>query len=321
MSEQVLVADIGGTNARFALVDRATLKIEAAQNFRAEEFETIRDAADAYLESVGVKPKSACFAIAGPVGGEEITFTNSHWKFRPDEIRSALRFERFLPVNDFYALAAGIPYLSDDYFLNVKSAAGDPSAPTLVIGPGTGFGQALIVPYGDRRRVVSTEGGHVSFAPRTEEEIEVMKFIAREHPRVSVERLLSGRGLVNIHRALCAISGTQRISLTAEEITSGAMEGKYPIAIKAAHMFCAVLGRVAGDAVLATGARGGVVLGGGILPKIRELFLKSDFIDRFLDKGRMRDYVDAAPIRMIAKEGAAFIGAAKALEDEVNDHS
>lgn len=313
MSEIALVADIGGTNARFALADLATRSIRKAENFRAEDFETIADAAHAYLESIGEKPASGCFAVAGPVGGEEITFTNSHWKFRPAEIRSALQLKRFLPVNDFYALASSVHYLPEDYFAPVKDGAGDPLAPTLVIGPGTGLGQALIVPFGDKRRVVSTEGGHVSFAPRTEEEIAVMRFIAREHPRVSVERLLSGRGLVNIHRALCAVSDMQRISLRADEITAAAIEGKYPIATKAVDMFCAVLGRVAGDAVLATGARGGVVLGGGILPKIRDLFLRSAFTERFLDKGRMREYVDIAPIRMIVKEGAALIGAAAAL--------
>jgi glucokinase len=313
MSEVALVADIGGTNARFALADLAMRSIRKAENFRAEDFETIADAAHAYLESIGERPESGCFAVAGPVGGEEITFTNSHWKFRPAEIRSALKLKRFLPVNDFYALASSVHYLPDDYFAPVKSGAGDPLAPTLVIGPGTGLGQALIVPFGDKRRVVSTEGGHVSFAPRTEEEIAVMRFIAREHPRVSVERLLSGRGLVNIHRALCAVSDTQRISLRADEITAAAIEGKYPIATKAVDMFCAVLGRVAGDAVLATGARGGVVLGGGILPKISDLFLRSAFTERFLDKGRMRDYVNVAPIRMIVKEGAALIGAAAAL--------
>jgi glucokinase len=319
MSEQVLVADIGGTNARFALADAATHAIGEAENFRAEDFESIADAAHAFLEATGEKPNAACFAVAGPVGApgadDEITFTNSPWKFRPGEIRKALNLKRFLPVNDFYALASSIHHLPADYFLKVKDGEGDPTAPTLVIGPGTGLGQALIVPFGDGRRIVSTEGGHVSFAPRTDEEIAVLKFIAREHPRVSVERLLSGRGLVNIHRALCSLSDTPRISLRADEITAAAIEGKYPVAVRAVDMFCAVLGRVAGDAVLATGARGGVILGGGILMKIRDLFLKSAFVERFLDKGRMADYVATPPIRMIVNEGAALIGAVAALAE------
>ena len=318
MAESVLVADIGGTNARFALADRdgEAIVVHDAESFRAEDFETVRDAADAYLEAVGVAPKRACFAVAGPVSSAEIVFTNSHWRFRPDEIRAALNLNAFRIVNDFYALAAGVGALPDDAFVSVKPGGADPAAPQLVIGPGTGLGQALIVPTPDGGRVlVPTEGGHVTFAPRDEEEFAVMKFIAREHPRVSVERLLSGRGLVNIHRALCAAADTPRISLQANEITKAAIEGTYPIAGKAVDMFCGVLGRVVGDAVLATGARGGVVLGGGILPKIREIFLASEFVPKFLNKGRMETYVAAVPVKLIIVEGAALYGAAAALEE------
>lgn len=312
MTEPILVADIGGTNARFALahIENGVVTVGDAQKFRAEDFETIRDAAGAYLEAVAVRSKTACFAVAGPVTDEQVEFTNSPWVLNIEEIKAALSLKRFLVVNDFEALASGVLSLRGEDLLSVKPGPGDPSAPVLVIGPGTGLGQALIVPFGDRFRVVSTEGGHVSFAPRTDEEIAVMKFVAREHPRVSVERLLSGRGLVNLHRALCAINETPRISLHADEITKAAMDGTYPIAVRAVNMFCELLGRVAGDAVLATGARGGVVLGGGILPQIRELFLKSAFVERFLDKGRMQYYVDDVPVRMIVRDGAALVGAA-----------
>lgn len=141
-----------------------------------------------------------------------------------------------------------------------------------------------------------------------------MKFIAQEHPRVSAERFLSGRGLVNIHRALCHFKGVSPSSLQAEEITVAAMDKTDPIALKSVNMFCEVLGCVAGDAVLATGACGDVVLAGGILPKIREIFLESAFIDRFLDKGRMAEYMAAVPVRLIVDDGVALLGAAAALE-------
>lgn len=317
MGELALVADIGGTNARFALADASTLAVERTQNFRAEDFESPVDAARAYLEAVGERPQRACFAVAAPVGGpgsdEEITFTNSPWKFRPSVLCSSLNLRSFLPVNDFFALASSIEHLPAEFFATVKEGVVEPAAPIVVIGPGTGFGQALIVPFGEKRRIIATQGGHVSFAPRTETEIAILQFIAREHPRVSVERLLSGRGLINIHRALCAIEGAQRVSLQADEITAAAKTGEFPIAVKAVAMFCAVLGRVAGDTVLATGARGGVVLGGGILPKIRDVFMKSDFVERFCDKGRMADYVAPVPIRLIVRDGAALVGAAAAL--------
>lgn len=311
----VLVADIGGTNARFALAElrNGVIAVRDVQRFRAEDFETVRDAADAYLEAVADTPKRACFAAAGHVQKGEVAFTNSHWRINTGEISEQLTLEAFDVVNDFYALAAGVGHLGGDAFVKVKNGVPDPNAPKLVIGPGTGLGQALIMPVEGGERVIATEGGHVSFAPRTDEEYEVMKFIAREHPRVSVERLLSGRGLVNIHRALCAVAGEQRVSLQANEITAAAINGEYPIAVKAVDMFCEVLGRVAGDAVLSTGARGGVILGGGILPKIKDIFLRSNFNDRFLDKGRMKDYVDAAPVSLIVEDGAALYGAAAIL--------
>jgi len=312
MPNLTLVADIGGTNARFALAECNGKKImlKESQRLRADDFETIHDATSAYLATVNVKPKHACFAVAGPVHREEISFTNSHWKFKPDEIKLSLTLSEFEIVNDFYALACGIEYLPENAFVKIKDGNPQPTAPILVIGPGTGLGQALIVPTNHGSKIIATEGGHTSFAPRTEEEMAVMKFIIREHPRVSVERLLSGRGLVNIHQALCAVNDTQPVPLHADEITQAAQNGDDPIAGKAVNMFCEILGQVAGDGVLGTGAQGGVVLGGGILPKIESLFIGSAFVECFLDKGRMRDYVDVAPIRMIISENGALYGAA-----------
>ncbi len=312
MNEPFLVADIGGTNARFALahLNNGEIAVEEPRSFRAEEFESLRAAADAYLGAVSVKPKTACFAVAGPVTDEQVEFTNSPWVLHIEDFKKALSLTRFRVVNDFEALASGVGSLRDKDFLEVKPGAGDPKAPTLVMGPGTGLGQALIVPFGERRRVVSTEGGHVSFAPRTDEEIALMQFIRREHKRVSVERVVSGIGLVNIYRALCEIEGAACDPKRADEITAAALKGADPIAVKTANMFCALLGRVAGDAVLGAGARGGVVLGGGILPKIRDLFLSSTFVERFLDKGRMQYYVEDVPVRLIISDGTALLGAA-----------
>lgn len=323
--EWALVADIGGTNVRFALADPVGGAIREVRKFRVADFETLAEAARAYLAATGARPKSACFAVAAPVGAidaergagtdTEIALTNSRWKFRPAEIKRALGLDRFLPVNDFYALASSVHHLTADYFHPVKDGAGDPSAPTLVIGPGTGFGQALIAPFGDRWRVISTEGGHVSFAAQSDDEIAILNYIARDHHHVAVENVLSGGGIVAIYGALCALAGTPRPALPAEAITVAAIGGEDEIAVKTVNLFCAILGRVAGDAVLATGARGGVVLGGGILPIIREVFLNSAFIVRFVDKGRMANYVKATPVRMIVKDGAALVGAAAALNE------
>lgn len=320
MAEPLLVADIGGTNARFACAEtrEGRIVVRDVQRLRAEDFETVEDATDAYLEAIADAPARACFAAAGVVRGGNVSFTNSQWSLHTDEVRRRLGLEAFLVVNDFYAMAAGVSHLSGDAFVEVKGGTPETGAPRLVIGPGTGLGQALIVPSDGGEIIISTEGGHVSFAPRTDEEYEVLKFIAREHPRVSVERLLSGRGLVNIHRALCSAEGVLLDTLRADEITAAAaaQDGRRPIAGKAVEMFCAVLGAVAADAVLATGARGGVVLGGGILPRIRDLFLASAFVERFLDKGRMTGYVEAVPVRLIVRDEAALYGAAAVLSED-----
>lgn len=322
MAEPVLVADIGGTNARFALavIDGAAVSVGRMHAFRAEDYESIRDAADAFLEAVREKPKSACFAVAGPITDEIVEFTNSPWALDIAKVKKQMKLDLLLAINDFEALAASVRHLAKEDFSPVKPGAGDPEAPLLVIGPGTGFGQSIIVPTSGRDRIIATEGGHVAFAPHDEEETEVLRFIAREHKRVSIERLLSGRGLVNIHRALCAVSGTARITLQADEITRAASTGELPIAAKSVDMFCAILGSAVGDAVMATGARRGVILGGGILPKVKEVLMRSRFVARFLEKGRMRDYVEAVPVDLIIRDGAALIGAASRLKESRDAH-
>jgi len=311
-AQSVLVADIGGTHARFAVahIDADQISLSDIQDFETARFASLTAAAKAYLATVDVRPKIACFAVAAPVDQDPIEFTNSDWQFRLDELQSALAIEPIKIVNDFYAMAAGVACLPDAAFEIVKSGAGDPTAPLLVIGPGTGLGQALIVPTSAGMRIVSTQGGHVGFAPMNDEESEILKIMRRKHHRVSVERLLSGEGLVNIFAAYGNLAKVKQPALQPEEITEAARDGSSPDAKKAVALFFEILGRTAGDAVLSTGARGGVILAGGILPKNRDLLSKSKFVDGFLDKGRMRDYVDDVPVKLIVTGEAALSGAA-----------
>ncbi|MGV6800894.1 MAG: glucokinase [bacterium] len=307
----VLVADIGGTNARFAIAHYQgnTIQLENVQSFRAEDYESPRDAAAAYLEAVRVRPENACFAMAAPIDGEVIPFTNSHWLIDKAQIKSTFALKHFTVVNDFYALAMGVPFLTKDKIRSVKVGKKDKSAPILVIGPGTGLGQALIVPCKGGEQIVATQGGHVAFAPASELEIEVLRLVAKEHPRVTAERLLSGRGLINLHRALCQIHDVPRVSLQANEITEAAINGTLPVAKEAVTLFCAILGDVVGDAVLTTGAQGGAILGGGILPKMEEFFLHSPFLKRFQEKDPMTAYMTHIPIDMIITDETALYGA------------
>ncbi|MEM7569501.1 MAG: glucokinase [Pseudomonadota bacterium] len=311
----MLVADIGGTNARFALAETHAGRVALTnqRTLATEDFETPGEAVAAYLQTVGAKPRHACFAVAAPVDGDDIAFTNNPWRFNRADLQSDMGFEAFAVVNDFAALAAGIAVVPDDFFETIRPGTPAPGAPKLVIGPGTGLGQALLVPCGQSDQVIPTQGGHVSFAPRSPLEIEVMQFIAKEHAHVSVERLVCGNGLVNIYRALCHIKGVQPASFGANDITEAVRTGEHTIAAETVLFFCNVFGAVVGDAALASGTRGGIYLAGGILPKIKDIFLSSDFVENVLSKDPMRAYLEPIPISLIVKDGTALYGAARSL--------
>lgn len=310
----LFVADIGGTNARFALaeVDGGDVRFLHRETMQAEDFEHLADAAKAFLESWGgVRPARGVFAVAGPVGAEEIQFTNSHWRFAPAALREQLRLGDLKVVNDFEAMARGAVAARSTDVAPIKPGTAVVSAPVAVTGPGTGLGLAVVHPQGEGLHVVATEGGHAAFAPRDDKEIEVLKFVAREHDFVSYERLLSGRGLVNLHRALCAVNGVTRVTLRPEDITAAALAKSLPVALEATEMFCAILGTYAGDVALINGARGGVVLAGGILPRIEPILRTSVFIDRFVAREPMRAYLEAIPVTLLTGDTAALRGAAK----------
>jgi glucokinase len=314
-----LVADIGGTNARFAIARgsaRAGFRLDEMQRFKNEDFETLRDAAFAFLQSCsGDKPTAGCFAVAGPIADGVVRLTNSNWRFHPDELAEELGLQRLAAVNDFAAQARGALLCAPED--QVELAAGDPveGAPCAVLGPGTGLGLGLLVPEGERVHVVATEGGHAGFAPRTDVELEVGKFIADEYGFCSWERLLSGRGLVNIHRALCHIEDVTWGGYRPEKITERALEDETSISRRTVDLFCNVLGGYAGDVAVITGARGGIYLGGGILPKILPILRESAFHPRFTRRGPMSKYAESIPVRLVQSDAPALMGAAAIAEE------
>lgn len=310
-----LVADIGGTNARFAILrgDAKTGFEEVhTQRLRAEDFEALRDAALAFLQSYdGEPPRRACFAVAGPVGEGEVRLTNSPWRFTPSELAKTLDVERLVAVNDWEALGRGAPLTPVEDLIDVREGTGRPGAPIAVLGPGTGLGLAYLHDADTSRpNVISTEAGHAAFAACGENEIDVLLFAAREFGYVSWERLLSGRGLVTLHRALCRRAGKPWPNVRPDQVTAAALDGSDAEAVEAVEMFCAALGTFAGDAVLMGGARGGVYLGGGILPRIKDFFLQSRFLECFSGRDLMEGYFENLPVRLIMTDRAALYGAA-----------
>lgn len=317
-----LIADIGGTNARFALTDpdAGTLVLREQQSLPAAEFASLQHAAEHYLTSVGVRPRQASIAVACPVSGDEVRLTNRAWAFSQTELKRALGLEQLKVINDFGAVAHAVPALgADDRVLLHGSDELPPRGPITVLGPGTGLGVALLV--GDAQagwRVVETEGGHVSFAPQGEEELAIARWISARYGRCSNERLLCGAGIAQIDAALAAGDDLSvppdwaRQLRDPAEIVAAALDGHDLNARRTLARFCAVLGSVAGDAALIHGART-VMIAGGIVPRFVPFLKSSAFRERFLAKGRFAAYLESVSIQVVVHPQPGLLGAAVAL--------
>jgi glucokinase len=314
----LLVADIGGTNARFAISD-GDGALHELRVLHAAKFPKIEEAVTAYFaELKRPRPKQACFAVACPAKGAEIKLTNSSWRFVKEELRQHFRFERFVVINDFEALAASVPILKGPQLAELRAGTADPTSVSLVIGPGTGLGVGAFVPASKTAwAVISGEGGHVGFAPNTEQEIRLWQRMREKYGRVSAERVLNGAGLVNVYRFMAGEAGQQAGDIDAPEISRRALAGE-EVAVNTVLMFFDMLGSVTGDLALAFGSRAGVYIGGGITPKLLDFARRSKFIERFLDKGRVAAILHSMPICVILEERAALYGVRRQFDREVS---
>lgn len=311
----ILVGDVGGTHARFAIVDASGAPPWPIQNRLdlAEAFPTFNDALRTYLERVGMKaPPVAAIAVAGPVNDGTARFTNRGWDISERELSQEIGFKRAVLVNDFAVLAFAAEVLVDKDLRTLgPEIKGLERGTITILGPGTGFGVSCLARFGNRSVPMATEGGHIGFAPSDEAEIAALELMQKQKGRVSVERILSGAGLENLYRTLEQLAGREPKSLVAADITAGAL--KDDAGCRAAlTMFCSIFGAVAGDLALAHGARGGVYIAGGISQKIEPFLLQSPFRKRFEDKGRLSPFVTAIPTKLIVNPDVAMIGAARA---------
>lgn len=315
-----IIADIGGTNARFALVDinADTPSIMHRQTLPTAEFASLQHAVEHYLSTQNVAPRYASFAVACPVSGDEVRLTNRAWAFSQQELKQALGFETLLVINDFGATALATLAMKDEDRVVLHGASDQQRiGPITVIGPGTGLGVALLV--GDDIQgwqVVETEGGHVSFAPQVEEEQMIADWVsARHHGRCSNERLLSGIGLSYID---AAISSPQKTQLREPaDIVAAAIDGRDVLARRTLARFCSILGSVVGDAALMHGAKT-VAIAGGIVPRFIPYLKSSAFRERFLAKGRFASYLESVSIHVITHDSPGLVGAAKALKNKLD---
>ncbi|MFM2041977.1 MAG: glucokinase [Pseudomonadota bacterium] len=310
MSEQslCLIADIGGTNARFALVGPDGAHGEAV--LTCADHPSLQDAARAYLAGRGLTAlvKRAAFAVASPVTGDVVRMTNLPWEFSIATVRAELGLDRLDVINDFTAVALAVPELAMGDRVQIGRGDALADAPIAVLGAGSGLGVSALVRSGGGWTALATEGGHVTMPAVDDREVAVLAVLRRHWPHVSAERLLSGPGIVNLHEALATIDGRPSPALTAAEISTRALDGSDPACGETLGLFCAMLGTVAGNLALSIGARGGVFVAGGIAPKILPFLQDSRFRDRFEAKGRMSAFLGPIPTYVVVHPYPAFLG-------------
>lgn len=308
-----LVGDVGGTNARFALVDGQG-HIRHPRSFPARDYASLADVMAEYLEQTAGKrrPPRAVIAVAGPVVDGEIEFTNLDWHISEGDLLAHFEFEAVKLINDFAAQALACSLLEPDDLRPLGPALPTARGPLVVLGAGTGFGVAGLA-RGERGDIaIATEGGHAGFAPYDDVEVEVWKRLKARYGRVSIERLLSGPGLFDLYRALADIDGVNAEIPDDKAVIEACTAGE-PRAVAAVERFCAILGSVAGDLALSFGARGGIFVSGGLAPRFADRLASSQFRARFEDKGRLSDYVSQIPTSLVLHPYPAIVGASREL--------
>jgi len=327
MNGSRLVGDIGGTNARFALLDKHNEPV-LTNTFRTDDFPSLKAAIQTYLSEQKVKQlSSAAIAVATPVVSDSVKLTNNHWSFSIDNMRDDLKIDKLHVLNDFTALALSVTHLPKAELIPIGGGPVQADHAKAIIGPGTGLGVSGLVPCGKHWVPLQGEGGHVSLGVRTAREFAVYERLMQQFRHVSAERFLSGPGLVNIVKALRDIDGLQYFDYSPADVTRWGMAGfeaqqegvvyeslpEHGGCEEALKIFCQLLGSCAGNLVLSLGAEGGVYIGGGIVPRLGQFFIESDFRREFEAKGRMQAYLQKIPSYVIHSKYPALIGAAQLL--------
>ncbi|HEX2813027.1 MAG TPA: glucokinase [Sphingopyxis sp.] len=318
MSEAIVTVDIGGTHARFAIAEvegGRVVALGSETTLHTKDHASFQTAwQDFERRQGGSLPRAVAIAIAGPTRGEIIRFTNNPWIIRPALIGEKLNVDRYALVNDFEAVGHAVAQADGAYFERLTGP--DEPLPAMgtisIIGPGTGLGVAHVWREGADYRVQATEGGHIDFAPLDSIEDAILARLRMRHRRVSIERVVSGPGIVDIYETLASMEGRAITPQGDRTIWTRAMSGEDALAAAAADRFCLSLGSVAGDLALAQGASG-VVIAGGLGLRIRDQLVRSGFPERFVAKGRFENFMAALPVKLITHPQPGLFGAAAAF--------
>ena len=315
LSAPRLLGDIGGTNARFALVQGDGSPITHEVTLPTGQFPDLAAAARAYLQQLGqTAVRQACIAIANPIDGDVLKMTNNHWQFSIEATRQQLGLDNLLMLNDWEAMAMAAPALGGNDLEQIGSGEPVPDAPKGLIGPGTGLGVSSLVRSRQGDWVpIAGEGGHVSLSPTSEREADILRVLWQTHPHVSAERVISGMGLENLYRAICILNGTEPEPLVAAQVSERGLAASDVACEEALDRMCRLLGNAAANLALTLGARGGVYIGGGVIGRLGDYFARSGFRAAFVAKGRFESYMQRIPTYVIRAEQPALIGCAMAL--------
>jgi glucokinase len=307
-----LIGDIGGTNARFALVE-ADGSIHSVLPLTCGHYPTLADACEDYLARIPhkEKPRHGALAVASPILGDQISLTNLHWSFSVEATRARLGLEKLEVVNDFVAAALAIPHLPAEGVVKIGQGEAVPGAPIWALGPGTGLGAAALVWTGVHWMPLSSEGGHMTIAAANDREAEILSVLRRKVGHVSAERVVSGPGLVNLYSAIAQLAGKEvEPGLMPADVSERGLKRTCPICVETLDVFASMLGTAASDLAIMLNARGGIYIAGGVVPRLMPWFVSSGFRARFEQKGRFSDFLAAVPTFVIMQPLPALTGLA-----------
>ena len=313
LKSTALVADIGGTNARFALTVDDQLQTETIQVLACNDFENLDGAVRQYLDQQNATVDEACMAFACPVANGSVNMTNNHWAFERSAMQQKLGLKSFKIINDFTAQALALPALEESDLIKVGAGEGMDDAARLIIGPGTGLGVAGLKPVAEDWLPLPGEGGHAAYSPVSEMDQQILARLLRKQPFISWETVLCGSGLELLYKTHSTLLGENNV-LRDFEITEQALAGE-TVAKRVLNHFCELLGRAASDSALTLGAQGGVYIAGGIIPRFPEFFAESGFRRAFEINDKMTGYVKAIPTYLVTAENPGLIGACAALHN------
>lgn len=308
----ILVGDIGGTNARFAIAietDNRQIVISDYEKFKTREFNQFDELLEKFVHGIKHKPQKAILAVAGPVKDGKAKFTNQNWLVDNKLIEEKCHISSVDIVNDFAAMAMAVPKVGEEGFIEINRGEAHANAPILVSGPGTGFGSCILVPQGTSWRTLACEGGHSLFSPRDDTQIEIVKILQRDNPNVSVENFCGGKGLNNLARAVCELQGYSYQEISPHEILEKSEKGEEPYTTICTIRAEAIMSSLANMA-LVTGARGGVIIAGGVAKHLVKFLSSESALEAFTSVWPHNDMLNNISIKLLIEPTAPLLGAA-----------